>query len=214
MKSNKLSLWAILLLISTSGFADAKLIDYGSTNEMFFDSTLNRYYYDPHEFQGQTRAEVDVWLANHPNWRYAAPNEISQLLSNDLPIGDPTGTDWMIMGEPTSKSAYQTAGGSIRYSYDWGGWMTYIPTDDTFFPHYDHEDWAAITMRYNVPSAGLDETYVDFYPGYDYGEYAIGGAWLVTDIDPISTPVPAPLLLLCSGVLGLSTFKRRRNLDS
>jgi hypothetical protein len=127
MKTNTFFLLVSLLLLAISGTAKAGLIDYGLNNEMFFDTTLNQYFYDPHEFQGLTREEVGVWLGKHPTWRYAEADEVNHLLSNKLPIGDPAGTDWMIMGEPTSKDAYETAGGAKRYIFNWGGWMTKEP---------------------------------------------------------------------------------------
>lgn len=209
MKNNTFFLSAILIMIVFLGVAKADLIDYGLNNEMFFDTTSNQYFYDPQEFQGQTREEIGLWLDNHPTWRYAKPHEISQLLSNDLPIGDPSGTSWMIMGKPTSEVAYETAGGSSRILFHWEGWMSEIPQDPAFFPHYSYVDWAELTMGFNIPSAGLDEIYFSTTPGYQYDEYAVGGAWLVTDIDPLSTPVPMTLLLLSSGILGLAGIKNR-----
>ncbi len=210
MKIKAIFLGAFLIVIAMSGNVAAGLVEYGLSNEMFFDTTLDLYFYDPHEFQGQRRGEVDTWLASHPIWRYAAPKEISHLLSNNLPVGDPAGTDWMIMGDPTSQGAYETASGSMRYLHHWSGWMEDTPRDPDYWPHNDHADWATLTMGYNIPTAGQDGTYADFALGYDYGEYAVGGAWLVTDVDPLSTPIPTTLVLLGSGILGLSTFKRRK----
>jgi hypothetical protein len=211
MKRSTFFLCATLTLLSMIGAAKADLIDYGLNNEMFFDTALNEYFYDPSVFQGQTRKQVDEWLGQHPAWRYAHYDELDQLLSYNLPIKDPAGTDWLIMGEPTSASSYKTASGSTRYSFMWSGWMTTYTQDPEFFPHYSYVDWGDITMAYNIPDAGQDGTYFMLRPGDEYGMISPGGAWLVTDHDPLSTPAPATLLLLGSGLLGLARFKRKLN---
>ena len=77
-----LSIVILALFLSFSSKANATLFDYGNTGQYFFDDITNLYWYDPIEFSGWTRLQVDQFIIVNSNWEYGSLTDIKNFVSN------------------------------------------------------------------------------------------------------------------------------------
>jgi hypothetical protein len=66
----------VALSITMSAPARSELIDYGLDREMFYDTATGQYWYDPVVFLGQSREQIDLLLADNPEWKLANKDEL------------------------------------------------------------------------------------------------------------------------------------------
>ncbi len=69
-----------------------RLENVGDDGEFFYDHATELFWHDPARFVGLTRDDVEDWLAEHPEWRWASAAEVFGLLcrltAGDVPLED------------------------------------------------------------------------------------------------------------------------------
>ena len=136
------------------------LVDYGSNNEYFFDTTTRFYWYDPAEFVGMSRQEVDVIVQQSSIWNWATSAQVDELVGKASAGGSDLDS---AMG--TQQFTLITNGG-----YRWIGYY-----ESTIQP----DGWLVQTgaNRSSITDSGFQNYVASWNPG----------AWLVSTVDPLST---------------------------
>lgn len=183
----------VLLLTALS--ANAALVDLGSSGEYFHDTNSGLYWWDPANFVGQTKAQIDTFVLANPSWKYATAAEIDDLMgqsSSGVPLTD-------IMGAHQFQTFNTTDGNGSR----WIGYFDETSADPGLPGNPD--GWLAQTVLgggLNDPSTigdtGFQNNVISWNPG----------AWINSTVKPV--PVPAAVWLFGSGLIGLIGFARRR----
>lgn len=80
-------------------FTDAHLHDYGPEGQFFYDAETELYWYDPDQFVGVPRNEIDLFVQQNPIWNWATELQIDALSGKASHDGSPLTT---IMGASQS----------------------------------------------------------------------------------------------------------------
>ncbi|GEM_PF-3086163 len=176
-----LSIVALSIVMSSS--ARSELVDYGLDGEMFHDTITGLYWYDPGEFLGWSREEIDLFLADNPEWKLASQLEIVSLYLNYTYIsGSQPGSSMVAyLGEPT----YITS----THIY-WRGYYLNTPYSYPSSNAYLNENlwceggFSGVSTSARLPIDGQ-----------------LIGAWINTDIDPLSEPDPEEILINTVGIV-------------
>jgi hypothetical protein len=184
-----------LLFLGMVGTVNGSIVDWGNSNELFHDTDTSLYWYDPIEFQGWSRSEVDAWLSSNTSWAYATYNQLFELYEH-LPIEYPISIPWLSMGAYTSIEVGDTL------LYKWEGYMApEIVNANT----YD----AAVLSKTDTVATQAGGKMVGKWSQATtlwYGDTP-GGAWLVSQTNPV--PIPAAIYLLGAGFAGLVGIRRK-----
>ncbi len=188
---------AVPVLFLSSLTANAALIDLGASGEYFRDTNSGLFWWDPANFVGQTKAQIDTFVSSNPNWKYASAAEIDGLLGQSSVGGIPL-TD--VMGAPQFITFDINDGNGAR-------WVGYFDetTADPGLPG-DPDGWNVQT----VLGGGLNDLTTIGDTGFqnDVANWD-PGAWINSRINPV--PVPAAVWLFGTALLGFIGYSRRRN---
>ncbi len=137
-------------VVSTAAIEDAGIF--------FHDLLTDLYWYDPSEFFGVDRADIEIWLGANPAWRWATRDDVYRLLGKRTSDGSPLVE---VMGPP-----------STTLSNDRPRWMGYFAEDGI--------------VNGMLLQADIDPLFDIFSTGSTQANAAAfnPGAWLVTDVDP------------------------------
>ena len=165
--------------------AAAALIDHGPGSEYFHDTATGLYWYDPAQFVGQTRAQMDAFVTASSHWEWATAAQIGALDGQSSVGGVPL----------------ESVMGSRQYTLGNGGprWLGYYAESG------QPDGWAvqAFTSLDTVSNTGFQNDAANF-PGIT----GVGG-WMVSRVDPV--PEPQLLSLVASGaLLAVARLRRRR----
>lgn len=164
--------------------AAAALIDHGAAGQYFHDTATGLYWYDPAQWVGETRAQMDAFVTASPHWRWASSAEIDALDGQSSLGGVPL----------------ESVMGARQYTLNGGGprWLGY------YAEVAPHDGWL-------VQAGGPPDTINDTGFQIDAASYpgitGVGG-WMVTRVDPV--PEPQTLSLVASAALLAASRYRRR----
>ncbi len=177
----------ILGALLVAGPASAALIDHGVAGEYFHDTATGLYWYDPAQFVGQSRAEMDAYVAANPHWDWATSAQI-QALDGQASSG---GVDLeQVMGT----RQYTLTGGGPR-------WLGYY--DEPGQP----DGW--IVQANGSPDI-VSSTGFQHEAANSPDIVGVGG-WMVSRVNPV--PEPHVLsLAVPAAIVALSRLRRRRAL--
>lgn len=184
---------SLALVGAWASTASATLIDWGADGEYFYDTESGLYWIDPDEFVGASKADVNIFLTENPNWKWATAAEIDAL-SGQQSLGGVPLTE--VMGPHQFSTGWVIDG----IGYTGFRWIGYFDEDSTppGLPT-DPDGWLVQTSR-DGPSI-LDET------GFQGGvEGWVHGAWVNASI----IPEPTAALLFGAGLLVVGGALRRR----
>lgn len=124
----------------------------------FYDMGTDLYWYDPGEFHGFPRVDVETWLSTHPAWRWATESEVFGLLGKSTMDGQPLE---LTLGDRT---ASHTSGGPR-----WIGFFDGTGLIDGLLIQSD------IEPGFDILNTGSTQA--------NAGAFG-AGAWLVSETDP------------------------------
>ena len=164
--------------------ASAALIDHGAGGQYFHDTATGLYWYDPAQLVGQSRAQMDAFVAASPHWDWATSAQIDAL-DDQSSVGG---------------VALETVMGARQYTLVGGGprWLGYYA--ETGQP----DGWIvqASASPDTISSTGFQADAAS-YPGIS----GVGG-WMVSRVDPV--PEPHVLALITPAALLAAARLRRR----
>jgi hypothetical protein len=69
----------------------AELVEWGDSGEYFHDTETGLYWWDPAEFEGWTRSEIESFLQSDVHWNWATSDQIDALVGKSSQGGVPPG---------------------------------------------------------------------------------------------------------------------------
>ena len=163
---------------------NAALFNHGTGGEYFYDSATGLYWYDPAQLVGQTRTEMDAFVAADPHWDWATSAQIQQLDGQSAAGGVDLE---LVMGA----RQYTLTGGGPR-------WLGYYADSN------QPDGW--IVQANGAPDV-VSGTGFQHDAANSPDIVGVGG-WMVSRVDPV--PEPHVLSLVASGALAAATRLRRR----
>ena len=170
-----------LVLASPAG---AALINHGSAGEYFHDTATGLYWYDPAQFVGQTRDEMDAFVAASPIWVWATSDQIDALAGQATEGGEDLE---LVLGDR-------------QYTLEAGGprWVGY-------YAHPGQPDgW--IVQANNLPDVVSGTGFQN--DAASVPDILGVGGWMVSRVDPV--PEPHVMSLMAAGAFLVASRLRRR----
>lgn len=187
---------AASILLVTSFTTNATLVNLGNNGEYFYDTSSGLYWWDIATFVGQTKAEIDLFVATDVNRKYATAAEIDALMGQSSDGG-------VALTEIMGAHQFETFIAGDGTGSRWIGYFDETSADPGL--PGDPDGWLAQTVLgggLNDPSTigdtGFQNNVITWNPG----------AWVNSRINPV--PVPAAAWLFASGLLGLIGLARRK----
>lgn len=180
--SNILPLPLLAAFALVTPIAKAVLIDHGPTGEYFKDTDTGNFWYDPVQFVGMSRTQVNTFQSSSPIWSWASSTQIQLFLGKSSSAGTP-------LEDVMGLRQYSTSTTSGP------GWLG-------FYESTDQSDAWRVQSFTDVPDF---ELITGTGPLNVLGSNEPVGAWLVSTIDPVRG-VPdkgSTVLLLGAGLLAL-----------
>lgn len=183
MTSTTIKLGMMLGVWLLASPATAALINHGAQGEYFHDTNTGLYWYDPAQFVGQTREEMDAFVTANANWEWATVADLQNLNGQSAEGG----------------VDLELVMGARQYTLTEGGprWLGYYA--ETGQP----DGWIVQAMTPDlISSTGFQNN------AADSPDITGVGGWMVSRVDPV--PEPQLLSLVAAGAFVAASRLRRR----